>query len=299
MIYSKLKTIRELLGLNQSDASLKSGIAQKDISLLESGKKKFIPQEYILFLYNSGVDLNTLYDDELEISLDKKDNTPQRNNIKLGNNVVNTTSIPTQKGGSTVHPTVHPSVHPSLNFGLPKVVTVDLNHMNTISLVGVRARAGYLGGYGDPVFVEKLPSYNLPGFHNGTYRAFEVDGDSMKPTLGKGDIVVCEWVESTDHVREDRVHVIVTKNDGIVIKRVLNRINKYGHLVCKSDNFDKMEYDNIHIYPDDILEIWYPRLYISASFKSPGEMFKRINDLEAGLSFLMEERRKEARLNKN
>ncbi|HCU45435.1 MAG TPA: hypothetical protein DF610_11760, partial [Sphingobacterium sp.] len=65
MKWDKLKTIRELLKYSQGDMSDKTGIKQKDISLLEGGKKKFIPNEYIHFLYNENVDINSIYDDNL------------------------------------------------------------------------------------------------------------------------------------------------------------------------------------------------------------------------------------------
>jgi len=167
---------------------------------------------------------------------------------------------------------------------MPKVVTIDSFGNNNIALVNVRARAGYLNGYGDAEFIEKLPSYNLPGLGNKTLRAFELEGNSMNPTLHNRDIVFAEWVEGIDFIREDRVHVLVTKTEGVVIKRLLNRVNQYGYIIAKSDAINQRnEYPNIHIPAEDISEIWYPKMYLSADFRSPSDMWQRMNNFESDL----------------
>lgn len=287
MNYLKLKIARELANVSQTEAAAMSGVNQKDISLLEAGKKKFIPNEYIQFLYKVGVDINTLFDDNQELSALKSADTPTISNTIDANNTSNTAVNTYKKALGIASPTASATASPTRNLGLPHVVTIDMKGVNTISLVNVKARAGYLNGYGDIEYVERLPSYALPGFNNGTFRAFEVEGESMKPTLRHSDIVFSQWLESLNDIREDRVHVVVTKSEGIVIKRVLNRIEQYGYLVCKSDNIDnKHDYPNIKIYPEDILEVWYPRIYMSAEFKAPGDIYRRFNDIEATLEEL-------------
>lgn len=69
----KLKAARKLFGDTQSVASKKSGVAQRDISYLESGKKKYLPTEYILYLQKNGIDLNTLFDETKEMKTIGKD----------------------------------------------------------------------------------------------------------------------------------------------------------------------------------------------------------------------------------
>lgn len=175
----------------------------------------------------------------------------------------------------------------SNDLGMPRVITVDSVGKDNVTLVPVRARAGYLSGYGDPEYISDLPVYSLPNLKNGTFRAFEVEGHSMSPTLKNHDIVVGEWVENLDHIRDDRVHIIVTKDQGILVKRVINRISKYNLIVCKSDAvFNKDHYPNIQVNPNDILEVWYGRLYISADFRAPNDMLHRLNDLEVEVDIL-------------
>ena len=56
------------------------------------------------------------------------------------------------------------------------MVTMNDQLAENIAFVPIRAQAGYLIGYSDKEYVETLPSFGLPGFQNGTFRAFEVEG---------------------------------------------------------------------------------------------------------------------------
>lgn len=66
IIAQKLKNARILLGENQTDAGINSGINQKTISLMEAGKRKEINLDYLIYLYNRGIDINTLLDENQE-----------------------------------------------------------------------------------------------------------------------------------------------------------------------------------------------------------------------------------------
>jgi phage repressor protein C with HTH and peptisase S24 domain len=187
----------------------------------------------------------------------------------------------------TLGKTVSPTVSPTEYSGLPQVVTVDKKGEDNVVMVPVTARAGYLVGYGDPEFISDLPTYHIPKLYGGTFRAFEVEGHSMVPTITQGDIVFAEWVENFNDMTDDRVYVVVTKSDGILVKRVLNRVEQYGFLVCKSDAvINRRHYPNINIPPQDILEIWQAKMYLGADFSSPSDIFDRLNDLEAAIESL-------------
>lgn len=164
---------------------------------------------------------------------------------------------------------------------MPAVITVDSAGNEAIVHVPVKARAGYLIGYGDQEYIGGLQTYSLPGFNGKTYRSFEVEGVSMRPTLQPRDWVVGEWLESLSDIRENRVHIIVTKNDGILIKRVLNRISERGKLYLKSDTIqNRHDYPTLELDPADIAEIWYARVRFGSDFSEPSEIFRRIDDLE-------------------
>lgn len=217
--------------------------------------------------------------------------TPPAISEEIGSKQGEKSTTPTQKvvkKGSIVSPTtnksVSPTVSPTRNLGLPMVVVTDQNGRENVVFVPVRARAGYLAGFGDVEYIQELPTYRLPGLAEATHRAFEVEGQSMVPTLHAHDIVVGEWVESLDHIRDDRVYILVT-TEGILVKRVLNRIEKHGFLLAKSDTVhNRDQYPALQIAPDQVLECWYARMYLSSDFRAPAEVYHRINDLEAEVS---------------
>ena len=169
----------------------------------------------------------------------------------------------------------------------PKVVTVDAQGRDNVVLVPVKARAGYLLGYGDAKYVQKLPSFSLPGLRNGSFRAFEVEGHSMHNTLYDRDIVIGSYVELAQHVRDERVYIFVTKEEGILIKRAINRVEEAGVFILKSDNiYDRNAYPNIVLQIDQINEIWYCEIVISHNLRSPADIFNRLTELEARLTLL-------------
>ena len=170
-------------------------------------------------------------------------------------------------------------------FVPPKVVTVDKKGKDNIVLVPQKAAAGYLAGFGDPEFISSLPTYNLPNLQNGTFRMFQVTGQSMFPTLHDGSFVVGEWVENwSGNIKDDRIYIIVSMEDGVTIKRVLNRIKKYGNLYCKSDN--RREYPSFTVNPDDLVEVWEVKLHLSYKLPNPADLYDRLNDLEAEILHL-------------
>ena len=170
------------------------------------------------------------------------------------------------------------------NLGAPKIITINENREENIIYVPVKARAGYLSGYGDPEFMQTLPTLRIPGLNKATYRMFETEGPSMAPGIISGDRIIAQWVGSLNEIRENRVHIIVTANNGIVIKRVLNRIDQRGKLVLKSDTINhRAEYPSYEIEPSEIMEIWYARLKLSSDFSEPSEVYHRLADLEADM----------------
>jgi len=164
--------------------------------------------------------------------------------------------------------------------GIPRIISVDQQGNDNIIYVPVKARAGYLLGYGDSEFMESLPTFRLPGLNNATYRMFEVDGPSMAPNILHGDRLIGEWIDDLDKIRDNRVYIIVHKG-GVAVKRVINRLGERGKLYLKSDTIaHRHEFPTIEIDPADINEVWYGRLKISSDFSEPAEVYHRLADLE-------------------
>lgn len=163
---------------------------------------------------------------------------------------------------------------------MPSIITVNEAGVDNILYVPIRARAGYLSGYGDPEFIETLPSFRMPGLSNGTYRMFEVDGPSMSPTLASGDRVICRWVESLSEISDSRVYVVVHAG-GVVVKRLINRIQERGKLYLKSDTIaHRNDYPTLEVDAQDIKEIWYVVMRLTGDLKGPSDYFTRLSDLE-------------------
>lgn len=142
------------------------------------------------------------------------------------------------------------------------VVTVDEQSRNNIELVPVKAAAGYLNGYADPEYIKELPRFKLPILKQGTYRAFEISGDSMLPIM-PGTIVVGEWIDDINSVKNGKPYILVTGREGIVFKRVFNYLQESGKLFLVSDN---RQYTPYQIDGADVIEIWSAKAYISVDF---------------------------------
>jgi len=167
---------------------------------------------------------------------------------------------------------------PSVSY-LPKVIVVDQNNNELITMVPHKAAAGYLNGYADPEYIENLPTIVLPGCSNKTCRAFEIRGNSMG-ILHSGSYNIGEFCESLNEIKDRRTYIIVTKDDGIVIKRVIN-VKSESKLVLISDNPNKLEFPNYTIDHVDVLQIWYWRCAIIYNIPDPADLYSRMNDLEA------------------
>lgn len=142
-------------------------------------------------------------------------------------------------------------------------ITVDSNNKENVELVSHKASAGYLSGYQDPEFVKDLPKISMPVLpKNKTYRAFEIQGDSMLP-VQPGSIVFGEYIESINAVKNGKLYILITKQDGIVFKRVFNFVAADGKLLLVSDN---RQYEPYAIEAADVLELWSAKAFFSNQF---------------------------------
>ncbi len=142
---------------------------------------------------------------------------------------------------------------------LPIIVNAD--QKERISLVPVKAAAGYLNGYADPEFIEELPHFNfpVPEFSQGTYRAFQLAGDSMLP-VKPGSYVLAEYLENWNWIQDQDCYVVVSKEEGVVYKRVVNQFQENHSLALHSDN---PSYESYTIEGKDLLEIWKAKAILS------------------------------------
>ena len=102
--------------------------------------------------------------------------------------------------------------------------------------------------------------------------------------LTSGSIVIGKYLEDLSYVRDGKTYILLTKEDGIVYKRVQTQENS---LELISDN---KEYDPYIISNYDILEIWEAIAFFSIDFPNPNNEYSsiknHINNLYANLDDL-------------
>jgi len=145
-------------------------------------------------------------------------------------------------------------------------ITIDMGGENTIEIIPQKAKAGYLNGYSDPEFIEGLQQISLPFLKNGKFRAFPVSGDSMPPH-SDGSFIIGKYVESLRDVRDGRTYILLTKNEGIVYKR-LNRNGKNILMLSSDSSF----YEPYSVKASDILEIWEYACSIATKESEPDSL---------------------------
>ena len=131
-------------------------------------------------------------------------------------------------------------------------VTVNEDNEDLIEIIPAKASAGYLSGYDDPEYIEQLQKIKLPFLPTGTHRAFPIKGDSMLP-VKDGSFVVAKFMEDIEDVKDGRTYIVLTKEDGLVYKRIYNKVEEEKVLILHSDN--KM-YAPYKVHIENIMELW-------------------------------------------
>lgn len=133
-----------------------------------------------------------------------------------------------------------------------------------VPLISKFAYAGYLAGYGDDEYVDRLPTvpFILPEdrTHRGQYVALEVKGDSMDDgtdaSIKEGDVVLCRnidrslWQDSKLHLK--KWNFVIVHKEGILIKRILAHDVRHGRITIHSLN---PEYPDREIDLNDVARI--------------------------------------------
>ncbi len=157
-------------------------------------------------------------------------------------------------------------------------LTVDASGDENIEFVPVKAQAGYLSSYGDPLYIKELPKFQLPFLKGKTYRAFEIDGDSMLPVYS-GSIIIGQYIENLQHLRIGHTYIFITQWHGILFKRI--SFIGTDKLILQSDNPLFHSYD---LPFSEIKEVWSTTLYMSSHLPEPAEhTLDRIENAVASL----------------
>jgi transcriptional regulator with XRE-family HTH domain len=228
---NNLKWLRKSRGLTQEAFAFKIGVKRSLVGAYEEGRAE--PRLQTL--------LNICH--YFEVSMD----------ALLLRNLENGTATPADVKGERLR--------------ILPVVVDRQNQKELATLVPVKASAGYLKGYGDVDFIESLPKFALPYFElseNRSYRLFQIAGDSMLP-VPSGAYIIGEYVPDWHHIKNEACYVLITRDEGVVYKRVINNLID-GHLILKSDN---PEYEPYRLNVDQIMEVWQAKGFTSFHLPHP------------------------------
>ncbi|MBD3582484.1 XRE family transcriptional regulator [Flavobacterium selenitireducens] len=147
---------------------------------------------------------------------------------------------------------------------MPKVVTLDVESNENIAMVNVKASAGYAHNLQDPEWYDTLPAFRLPlpEYRNASFRAFQVQGDSMLPVLQQGEWVIAKAEESLAGLSENSVYVVVLA-DTVVVKKA--QLTTSGLRLISLNSL----YPPIDLQPADVREMWRVTAKITSNLGHP------------------------------
>ncbi|GAA4385116.1 LexA family transcriptional regulator [Hymenobacter koreensis] len=253
MINTNLKFWRRELGLTQAQLADKLSIKRSLIGAYEEGRAEPKLTTLVKMARLFGISLDALV---------TTDFSKKRQAAAVLRQLQNVPALDADKvaadGGSLV------SIDKAKGENLRVLAfTVGQDQQENIELVPLKAAAGYLNGYADQEYIEDLPKFRLPMLgQTGTFRAFEISGDSMLP-IASGTVIVGRYVPDWNEVKDGTPCIVVSKKEGIVFKRVFNRLKEAAALTLHSDN---PVYSPYEIDVEDVLEIWEAKSYISSTF---------------------------------
>ena len=136
-----------------------------------------------------------------------------------------------------------------LKSGSTNTETSKEESVKGIPLVNATA----IGGYGNNVFSfeerDVKDYYVIPKFkHKQVDFMIEVEGSSMYPKYNSGDVVACRIIKERNFIQWNKTHVIATREQGIIIKRI-KPSDAPNSLLMVSDN---ESYDPFNVPEEEI-----------------------------------------------
>jgi phage repressor protein C with HTH and peptisase S24 domain len=134
--------------------------------------------------------------------------------------------------------------------GSHNAVTMSLKN-GFIPLINVSAHAGFIENRKDEEWLGALEMYRIPGFDSyKDQKLFEVEGDSMMPTLMHGDVLITKHLDDLTAVIDGSIIVVITPK-AVITKRIKKDLNN-NSIILSSDN---PKYDDITYSLKNISEV--------------------------------------------
>lgn len=170
-----------------------------------------------------------------------------------------------------------------------KATKKELQEETLIPFIDKKAHADYPRNLSDDEYIKSFRMYRVPGYEKGSYRMFEVVGDSMEPTIYEKEILISEHISNWRKAGNGKICVVICE-DSIVVKRVFLYMDGEDVFILKSDN---PKYKSYKLTREDIIEIWEVKGKITDQFLSlPAEdqrfmrLEERIAKMEAEMTRL-------------
>lgn len=126
--------------------------------------------------------------------------------------------------------------------------------------IPVKAHAGFLKNHSVEISEDDYEYYRIPGFSPSLdLKLFEIEGDSMVPSMFPGEIVICQTIDFWKIKPKDAILAIT--EEAITIKRVVATKGD-GGLFLTNDNPSIQ--DEIHLQASSIKEVLIIRGKISS-----------------------------------
>lgn len=141
-----------------------------------------------------------------------------------------------------------------------------------------------------PDWPARFPQLHLPGLGTDPHEqwlATDVVQDGMTPTLYPGDLVICRALPPTERIQDNRLYLLLLQDGAWAIKRVLNRLDRDGTLLLKSDNRGHATYP---LPGHTLAQAWAVHRRLTAKLQGPDDLFDRLNALEQAVWDLQQQR---------
>lgn len=158
---------------------------------------------------------------------------------------------------------------------------LDEKKHNLIPLVRKEAHAGYSKKHFDKKYLKTLDVFKIPGYEKGDYRLFEIEGDSMIPTVFPREMVIGERADLTK-LENGALAVLVTK-EGLLAKRVYSSTDNNSEYILKSDN---AKVPTKSIAKKSVFEIWLIKGKVTSEFSNGNDHILKLNSMEKDIEYL-------------
>lgn len=156
-----------------------------------------------------------------------------------------------------------------------------------VPFIKPNAQGGFIKNPTEQLFHEETEWFKIPGFDpTSDHRLFQVEGNSMVPTVFSGDILVCQKVDNWDRILDGSIVVLLT-TDSLQVKRIHRTTGKQFKFEC--DN--PAEAFEITLSETEIKELSMVRGKISNVLVPHHQVTSmgKVQNLESRIAFLEKE----------